>query len=209
MENETEVSWRRGNWMQTFTGKQFYPLDAIVDDIDSTDIAHALSHICRYGGHVDRFYSVAEHCFLMSQAVRPENRLWALLHDATEAYIGDMVRPLKLHMPNYVDVEDRLMAVIAQRFGLKTEWRLLETGQWIGTTFRRFDVPVMPDEVREADSRILLTERAALMANTRHPWDIEGLVPLPVEIQGWGPERAKMEYALALEDALEESGYSE
>jgi hypothetical protein len=86
---------RRGDWMQTFTGRAFYPLDPRPEDIDPVDIAHALSLICRYGGHSSRFYSVAEHCVLMSHAVAPEHALWALLHDATEAYLGDMIRPLK------------------------------------------------------------------------------------------------------------------
>src|SRR5690349_19702773 len=118
MSDNTNATWERGSWMQTFTGRRFYPLDPKVEDIDPTDIAHALSLICRYGGHVTRFYSVAEHCVLLSHAVSPENALWALLHDATEAYVGDMVRPLKQHMPAYRDVEDRLMLVIADRFGL-------------------------------------------------------------------------------------------
>src|SRR5690349_636686 len=110
--------WLRGSWMQTFTGRQFYPLDPRLDEIDPLDIAHALSMICRYGGHTKHFYSVAEHCLLMSHAVAPEYALWALLHDATEAYVGDMVRPLKHHMPDYRQIEDNLMEVIAERFGL-------------------------------------------------------------------------------------------
>lgn len=57
----------RGDWMQTYTGRRFYPLDPRPDEIDPEDIAHALSLLCRYGGHVDRFYSVAEHCVLMSE----------------------------------------------------------------------------------------------------------------------------------------------
>jgi uncharacterized protein len=159
-----QTAWLRGSWMQTYTGRQFYPLAALTEDIDPIDIAHALSLICRYGGHVDRFYSVAEHCVLMSHAVAPEHAAWALLHDATEAYVGDMVRPLKHHMPEYRDVEDRLMAVIAERFGLA------------GVT--------MPPEVKDADNRILLTERAALMTNTRHAWQQDGLEPLRVVVQG-------------------------
>ena len=64
----TEPSWARGSWMQTFTGRQFFPLDPHPNDVDPVDIAHALSLICRYGGHTRRFYSVAEHCVLLSYA---------------------------------------------------------------------------------------------------------------------------------------------
>ncbi len=163
----------RGHWMQTFSGGRFYPLDPRPEDLDLADIAHSLSHICRYGGHVDRFYSVAEHCVLLSHAVAPEHALWALLHDATEAYVGDMVRPLKAHMPDYCQVEDRIMDIVALRYGL--------------------DGP-MPAEVKDADTRILLDERAALMSRTLYPWAIEELEPLGVAVEGWDPGRSKREY---------------
>lgn len=171
--------WRRGDWMQTFTGRQFWPLDARVEDIDPVDVAHALSLICRYGGHVRRFYSVAEHCVLMSRAVAPEHALWALLHDATEAYVGDMVRPLKRQMPEYVAAEDRLMLVIADRFGIPSG---------------------MPEEVKDADNRILLTERAALLAHAPAPWAQDQLRPLDVEVTGWLPGQAEAEYLTRLRE---------
>lgn len=171
----------RGEWMQTFTGKAFYPLHPVPSDIVDADIAHALSLICRYGGHVRRFYSVAEHCVLLSRAVSPENALWALLHDATEAYVGDMIRPLKVAMPEYVRVEDRLMDVIAQRYDIG---------------------PEMPVEVKEADSRILLNEREALLGTPPRAWDVDGLQPLLVQVEGWNPDRAEHEYAERLTELL-------
>jgi hypothetical protein len=172
---ERGKDWMRGDWMQTFTGLAFYPMDPRVEDIRIQDIAHSLGMICRYGGHVKRFYSVAEHCVLMSQAVAPENALWALLHDATEAYVGDMVRPLKHQLPEYMAAEDRIMGLIATRFGL--------TGS-------------MPAEVKEADNRILLNERAALLGPRPQAWHraIEALDPLPVVIRGWSPRTAESEY---------------
>lgn len=176
---------QRGNWMQTYTGRRFYPLDPRPEDVDPVDIAHALSLICRYGGHVDRFYSVAEHCILVSQAVAPEHRLWALLHDATEAYVGDMVRPLKLNMPAYRAVEDRVMAAVAARFRLRGS---------------------MPWDVKDADTRILLTERDALMSATKHPWAIEGMEPLPVRVQGLPPMSAQLDYLAELEQLLAAGG---
>lgn len=171
---------RSGDWMQTYTGKAFYPLDPHLEDIESVDIAHALSLLCRYGGHVSRFYSVAEHCVLMSQAVSPENALWALLHDATEAYLGDMIRPLKYQMPSYVLAENILMGVICYKFGLK---------------------PQEPEEVKIADTRILLDEKQKLMVGEALPWAaLQGLEPLRVHVNGWSPPIAEQAYLERLEE---------
>jgi hypothetical protein len=164
----------RGDWMQTYTGQSFYPTQAYPDEVNPIDIAHALSMLCRYGGHVNRFYSVAEHCVLMSQYVEPENALWTLLHDATEAYVGDMVRPLKRQIPAYVAVEDRLMEVICRRFGLPSK---------------------MPAEVAEVDSRIIHDERRQIMNWSARPWSsIDHLPPLGVHIEAWSPGEAKRHY---------------
>ncbi len=174
----TATTSRCGDWMQTFTGRAFYPMDPRVEDIDPLDIAHALSLLCRYGGHVNRFYSVAEHCVLMSYAVAPENALWALLHDATEAYMGDMIRPLKLAMPTYRIAEDHLMKVICDRFGIPA---------------------TCPTEVKAADNRILRDERAALLRAAPLPWNsIEDVPALGVPIEGWAPVDAESEYLARL-----------
>jgi hypothetical protein len=173
-EKDAGTEWLRGDWMQTYTGVRFYPMDPRPEELDIRDIAHALSLICRYGGHVDRFYSVAEHCVLMSQYVPEEHALWALLHDASEAYVGDMVRPLKRQLPEYEAAEGRVIAAIVERFGLPS------------TT--------MPAEVKDADNRILLTERAILMPATRYPWNIEHLAPLPVNVRGLLPSEAEAAY---------------
>lgn len=174
---------RRGDWMQTFTGRAFYPLDPRTDEIDPDDIAHALSLLCRYGGHVRAFFSVAEHCVLMSHAVTPENALWALLHDATEAYLGDMIRPLKGSMPEYRRAEKMLMAVICNRFGLGD-----------------YDCPA---EVKEADARILHDERFALMAAPPRAWaSIAHLPPLGVDVYGWAPAEAEERFLARLHELL-------
>jgi hypothetical protein len=165
---------RRGDWMQTVSGVAFYPLDPRPDEVHIEDIAHALSMLCRYGGHTRRFYSVAEHCVLMSRAVAPEHALWALLHDATEAYMGDLIRPLKRQMPAYAEAEGDLMLVICHRFGLDY-----------------FE----PAEVKAADTRILRDERAVLLGEPPQPWlAIENVQPLGVEVEGWAPDRARGEY---------------
>lgn len=161
-------------WMQLFSGQPFYPLDAAEEDIEIFDIAHALGMVCRYGGHVRRFYSVAEHCVILSHTVDPEHALWALLHDATEAYVGDMVWPLKEEIPEYKAIEDRLMKVIATKYSLPGE---------------------MPVQVKEHDRRIVADEREQLMAPSRLPWTaLEGFAPLGVTVQGWDPHKAEEEY---------------
>lgn len=173
-----EVRKDRGSWMQTYTGKAFYALDARVEDIDIADIAHSLSLQCRYNGHVDRFYSVAEHCVHLAELFPddPGMALWALLHDAAKAYIGDMVRPLKKHMSMFMEIDDHITSLVAQRFELE------------GT--------VIPPEVHHVDSQILHNEREALMARVQppQPWDVPG-GPIPgVEIIGYSPEVIKKVY---------------
>lgn len=177
------ADWIRGDWMQTFSGARFYPLDPRPEEIDPTDIAHALSLLCRYGGHVDRFYSVAEHCVLMSEAVAPEHALAALLHDATEAYVCDVPRPLKRQLPGYREIESNVWWAIAEHFGVKL---------------------YLPAEVKEADNRILLTERDALMPNTRYSWSVDGMEPLPVKVEGWSPEAAEGRFLGTLDRLIAE-----
>jgi len=165
---------RKGHWMQTYTGKQFWPLDPRPEDIHILDIAHSLSAICRYGGHTQKFYSVAEHCVLMSYVVPEEDRLWALLHDATEAYVGDMVRPLKVDMPAFCEAEDRVMDAIVARYGLSNS--------------------VMPASVHDADTRIIMDEKLAVMAPGEGQWDFDGILPLNVKIRAWTQEVAQSMY---------------
>jgi hypothetical protein len=169
------TGWSRGDWMQTFTGGRFYPADPISEEIDKRDIAHALSLLCRYGGHVERFYSVAEHCLLMSYAVPPEDALAALLHDATEAYVVDVPRPLKRMLRDYGPIENGVWLAISRHFGLPASIDL-------------------PASVKDADNRILLTERDRLMP--RHDtWEQDGtLEPLPVTITCWSPAQAERRY---------------
>lgn len=85
----------RGDYFITFTGKKFYFSDPLPEMICLADIAHALAHQCRFGGHAKRFYSVAEHSVLVSYLVPPHLALKGLLHAAAKAYYGDIVRPLK------------------------------------------------------------------------------------------------------------------
>lgn len=132
--------------IRTISGKYVNVFDPNPDDILIEDIAHALSHQCRFGGHLPEFYSVAQHsleCFLLAS---PEEELQALMHDASEAYLLDMPKPIKLGMPQYNDIEDKLMKVIADKFGfahhksdevaqidhfmLEREWDVLMLGKF-------------------------------------------------------------------------------
>lgn len=171
--------------MQTWTGKRFYPLDPRSEDVDPIDIGHALGMLCRYNGHVDRFYSVAEHCVLMSFCMpTPQLAFEALLHDAAEAYLGDMIRPLKHSgsMEPYKEAEAAVELAIAERFGLP----IIRTA--LGEPVRY----LLPAEVKDADTRILLTERTALMSHYKPSdrWKVDGMAALEVAIQAWEPQEA-------------------
>ena len=109
--------------MNTFTGRIFDPLKMTKKDVCVEDIAHALSLICRGGGHIRYFFSVAQHS--MNCADEAAARGWSkrivlacLLHDASEAYIADIIRPVKPHLSNYLDIEAQIMSVIYDYFGL-------------------------------------------------------------------------------------------
>lgn len=154
---------RIGDWMQTFTGKQFYPLDPRPEDIDIRDIAHALSMQCRYAGHCLRFYSTAEHSVHLSFAVEPEFRMAALLHDGGEAYLPDMVRPTKRSFPAYTEAEEKIRRMIFVKYGLS---------------------PEIPDAVHSVDDRICADEKAQNMAPCEWKHNPE---PLGITLKFWTP----------------------
>jgi hypothetical protein len=109
----------------TNSGKKFYFHDVEKSYIDINDIAHALSHMNRFCGHTDFPYSVAQHSVLVYEALKQqgfESRLdilaHGLLHDASEAYLGDVTRPLKELLPEYKAIEDRVQKEIYKRLGM-------------------------------------------------------------------------------------------
>lgn len=108
-------------FIQTISGKHFNYLDIQQDAIEIEDIATALSHICRFAGHLPEFYSVGQHSVLSSRLVPQEFALKALLHDAAEAYLQDIPAPLKHLLPDYRAMEIRVDAAIRQKFGLPAE----------------------------------------------------------------------------------------
>src|SRR5688572_25823546 len=104
---------RKGDWMQTFTGRKFWPVDPRSNEIFIEDIAHSLSMMCRFLGHCSKFYSVAEHCVRASWWVADRrgsylDQLAALLHDAGEAYVVDVPRPIKPYLSNYKELEHNI-----------------------------------------------------------------------------------------------------
>lgn len=126
------------SFIKTFSGKHFYYDRINKDDIDINDIAVSLSNICRFAGHLSHFYSVAQHAVLCSQLVPQEFAFEALMHDATEAYCQDIPAPLKRLLPDYKRMEEKIDAVIREKYGLP---------------------PVMSTPVKYADLIMLATER--------------------------------------------------
>ncbi len=111
--------------MNTYSGKIFSPIEPMETDIEIGDIAHALSQLCRGNGHLRRFFSVGQHsinCSLEAKARGYSKRvqLALLLHDASEAYIADMIRPVKKYISGYYEVEARLQNCIYVKY-LKSE----------------------------------------------------------------------------------------
>lgn len=106
-----------GRLIRTYKGHYFDVFNPNPDQIDIEDIAHSLSLLCRFAGHIQSFYSVAEHSIWVSRNTSQESRLSALLHDASEAYLIDLPSPIKKEISQYLEIEDNLMKVIAQKLG--------------------------------------------------------------------------------------------
>lgn len=114
---------RIGKNMTTYTGIQFYPLDPRKEEVATEDIGHALSLVCRANGHYRNFYSVAQHSLHCAQEAQVRGyskrvQLACLLHDASEAYISDMTRPVKRELTKYLEIEEKLQGFIYTVYGL-------------------------------------------------------------------------------------------
>jgi|AntRauTorcE11897_2_1112592.scaffolds.fasta_scaffold13745_4 5'-deoxynucleotidase YfbR-like HD superfamily hydrolase len=122
--------------MRTNTKNFIDPLKPKQSNIDIEEIAESLSNTCRFNGHCKLFYSVAEHSlntlklgeFLAGedlQKLTPQEQLQFLLHDATEAYVGDLIKPLKNLIPLFEEIENRFWKVIAKKYKVPVEWHPL------------------------------------------------------------------------------------
>ena len=169
-----------GNWIQTFTGQRVAPLDPDPAMFELQDIAHSLANQCRFTGHTNSFYSVAQHSVLVSQNCDPADALSGLMHDASEAYLVDLARPVK-HDPRmafFREAEDRLQRSINSAFGLPLE---------------------IPESVHVADRRLLLTERRDLLKPLiwteaeKVIWDVAD-VPYEFAIKAWTPQEAETRF---------------
>lgn len=145
------------HWIQTSSGVSFDFSDIRNSPVFLMDITHALSQLCRFTGHTWKFYSVAQHSVVVSHLVKPENALLALMHDATEAYVGDVSRPLKSLLPNYQEIEAQV-------------WQRIR---------EKFDLPEINDDVVQADQAALDWERSWLFAPKPPTMPLRGVESRP------------------------------
>jgi len=165
---------KRDNWFQTSSGRVFPLPNFTPSDFYIEDIAHALALQCRFNGHCMMFYSVAQHALMVSSLVPKEYAMWGLLHDASEAYLSDVVAPFKDLMPEYKRMEDRVMEAITIRFGLQEP---------------------MPTCVRQADLIALATEKRDILVPEAKLWEsLEGIEPLKAKIEPWHWAKAEEKF---------------
>src|ERR687893_393788 len=160
-----------GPYLQTVSGRWVNPFDPDPSQLDPGDIARALANQCRFGGHSRLFYSVAQHSVIVSELVEQrggdvEDVFAALMHDSTEAYLGDMPHPIKHRSPlgaAFKPAEDHLEQAIRERFAIKA------------------DVP----EIKRADLALLATERRAFSSVTWDWPELDGIQALELDLVAW------------------------
>lgn len=162
------------DYVSTFSGNRFYPLRPHIDKVAIEDIAHGLAYQCRFNGQTKTFYSIAQHSLIVADLVPPPLRLAALLHDAAEAYLGDMVKPLKVLLPEFAALEDKVTAIIAGTYGID---------------FSDYA------PIKRADLIALATEKRDLMPHSAERWAyLDGIAPLPGIIVAMDPGEAKQRF---------------
>lgn len=189
---------REEAWITSATGRRIYPLDPRRGSVDIVDVAHALAHLCRFNGHCAQFYSVAEHSVMVADMVKdvaPELELHALIHDAPEAYLGDLPRPVKHSLPAMHTAEILWEKEIHRHLGLR--WPLDPAEQAIIKASDRLALCVEMHTMKVGEYRVYdyldgRTKEEWLKANTGRPY-------------GWSPGEAKAKFlerfkALLLKD---------
>ena len=167
------------NTIRLRSGRYFDFVNPQPDQFVLSDIAGALSKICRFGGQIDSFYSVAEHCVHCAEVARQDGRPTStqaalLLHDAAEAFCGDVVKPLKLMLTEYAAIESRVEAVIAAKFGIDFEKEAAA--------------------IREIDHAMLIAERRKMFSPDKVTWFGENEVRrLEIGFRLWYPMEAESE----------------
>ena len=177
----TDTAYKAAEFIQTYTGGAFYPLAPKVEDVNIIDIAHHLAHQNRYSGATEFFYSTAQHCCLLADYVlrrcsgTPLDCLQILMHDCAEAYLVDVPRPIKQHMPEFCKWDHAITMCVRS---------------WLGVG----DVPI-PSWQDELDSRIIMDERYQIMSDSDHDWRMN-IEPLGIPISWWSPVVAEQQFLM-------------
>jgi uncharacterized protein len=184
---EANTPAQDGPWIQTASGLKFPLLEIDSSAILIHDIAHALSILCRFNAQCLRPYSVAEHSVHVSYEIDPELALVGLMHDAAEAYLGDVPGPLKMCLPYFNTIENRLINAIAAKFGFTYPEKGSPQGR----------------ELKRADIQLLVDEKAVLMAPEPEPWP-PAAPPIKNtgRIQCWPPALAKAKFLARYQELL-------
>ncbi|AVO51243.1 phosphohydrolase [Ectopseudomonas mendocina] len=213
-------------WILTNSARAFDLLNPRAENVLTTDIAHALSLVCRFNGHCAWHYSVAQHSLLVAYIIEkeggtPEEQLAGLLHDAAEAYISDLTRPLKLllieaarqrqiawiYFVGQVSAQSHAVSLdaaatriltTAEREGvslLLDTYHQIEQRIWLAIA-ERFDLaPELPECVKHADMIALATEKRDLLPEHPAPWEcLEGYAPLPERIGKYQHEAVRQQF---------------
>lgn len=165
----------KDTFIRTFTGKMFSPRRMEEHNYDIRDIAHALSLTCRYNGHCKAFYSVAEHSCKIHDFVSSKAKYYGLMHDASEAYLSDIPKPIKILLPDYEEMETRLSNVITKSFLVPYDDNIYR-------------------EVKNADKRIVFNEMLKVFPDASRETEMIGAALSGVEIECWDPRRAELEF---------------
>lgn len=172
--------------IKTADGSYFNLANPTPESVSLTTIAAALSKLCRYGGHCKRFYSVAEHCvhaanLALSSGVHPDGVKAVLLHDASEAYAGDVVKPLKRMLSVYLETEDRITNIIGEAFGV--------------------DFDKWEDTVKKFDRIMLKSEKAKMWDYCPEEWaGLEGVKEAKISFGFWLPLEGEERFLAAAEN---------
>ena len=168
---------KKFDFIGTYSNKEFHFLNPSPEEVEIGDIANALSNLCRYSGHVSNFYSVAEHCVIMadwvlSKGLEPETALCALMHDASEAYLVDIPRPIKPYLEGYLEMEEKIQEVI----------------------FTKYGVPIMCDVVTWLDTNIVRDE-ASVLFNIIPAW-VAYYEEVGIVVHNWTPNEARLHFSV-------------
>lgn len=164
----------KNDWIELWSGTRLNPLLMRPEDVRLDDIARGLSLSCRFGGHIREFYSVAQHCVIMSQQCPRELALECLMHDAAEAYLSDIPRPVKHQIAGWDKIEARVEMVIRRGLHMPGDHH--------------------PEAVREWDDRMLVTEARDLGKSWWNTDKWGSIEPLDIRIEGWDWRFAEQQF---------------